>query len=85
MGEKEESQEFKERKELIRLQQEADKQKFEWQVTLEKERHKLRMELLRFERESNSLFHEKELERGRIKRAEERKLLQERDYYRNRR
>lgn len=61
---KEESQEFRERKALIELQKEADQIK-----------HKLRMELLQFERETNRIFHEHALERGRIKNAEERKLV----------
>lgn len=63
----EESQEFKERKNLIEMQKEADEL-----------RHKFKMEQLTFERETNRIFHEKALERERIKRAEERKMLVER-------
>lgn len=63
----EHSREFLERKTLIELQREADEWKF-----------KMKKELLLMERENNRLFHEKELERGRIKRAEERKLMNER-------
>lgn len=65
-----ESQEFTERKELIRLQTEADENK-----------HKLKMDQLAFERESQRLFHERELERGRIKSAEIRKNLQRKSDY----
>ena len=53
---------FEEEKELIQLKTSADQQ-----------RHKLKMEELKFSRESNRLFHERELERGRIKWAEIRK------------
>ena len=85
MAEKEESLEFRERKELTRLQLEADKEKTNLQIQAENLRFKNRMELLRYERESSHLFHENELERGRIKRAEERKLMAEKDhYFRNR-
>lgn len=59
-----ESREFAERSKLIELQEKADKQKHEW-----------KMEEIEYQRESNRLFHERELERGRIRRAEERKLI----------
>lgn len=64
MAKAKESQEFIERKELIRLQRESDHAKFEE-----------KMEILKYERESDRIRHEKELERGRIKTAEIRKNL----------
>jgi hypothetical protein len=36
--------------------------------------HKFKMEELEYQRESNRLFHEREMERGRIKSAEIRKM-----------
>ena len=69
MSEKEESKEFKERRALILLQSEQEDKKF-----------KQKMDLILAERENNRLFHERELERGRIKNAEQRKLMQEKDY-----
>ena len=59
-----ESQEFLEKKELIRMQKE-----------LEKYKHKLVMEELIFRRESDKSHHERELERGRIKSAEIKKTI----------
>ena len=53
------SKEFEEQKELIELKKSA-----------ELEKHKFRMKELIYSRESNKLFHEKELERLRIKSAE---------------
>ncbi len=44
---------------------------------------RLKMELLEFERETNRLFHEWALERGRIKRAEDRKAFAEKRAYRD--
>lgn len=44
-------------------------------IKVAKLKHKLDMEALEFRRESNRLFHERTLERGRITRAEERKML----------
>lgn len=63
----EETQELKERKIIIAL--EAD---------LHAKRHSLKMQELEFERESMKLNHEWVLERGRIQRAEERKMMSER-------
>ena len=57
-----ESQEFKERKEILRIKKEF----------LELE-HKLKMERIKFKRENSRLFHEQSLERERIKSAEIRK------------
>lgn len=54
-----ESQEFKERKELIKLQKEADL-----------ERHELKMKEILANRENDRLHHEREMERQRIKSAE---------------
>lgn len=63
---KEHSQEFLERRELQKKEKEIAKFK-----------HNLIMEKLKFERETNRLFHERNLERGRITRAEDRKLFWE--------
>jgi len=60
---KEESQNFKEEKELLKLKDISEKLK-----------HSNRMQELEYKRESEKLFHERELERGRIKRAEMRKM-----------
>ena len=57
-----ESKEFKERKELALLQQ-----------ILEKQKHDFKMEELTYQRESDKMHHERELERMRIKTAEIRK------------
>jgi hypothetical protein len=64
MTKSKESQEFKERKELISLQRESDHQKF-----------KEKMEILSYERETDRLRHERDLERGRIRNAEIKKNL----------
>ena len=56
------NKEFEEKKALIDLQQKYDL-----------EHHDFKMKELEFVRESNRLFHERELERGRIKSAEIRK------------
>lgn len=56
------SKEFVERTALINLQHKKDLEK-----------HDLKMKELEYQRESNRLFHERELERGRIKSAEIRK------------
>lgn len=61
-----ENQAYTERKKLIELERENIELK-----------HKCKMEELATERENARLFHERELERGRIKRAEERKILME--------
>lgn len=63
----ENSREFLERKELIKLQRQADL-----------DRHKFKMEELEFSRESDRLFHEREMERNRIKSAEIRKAQERR-------
>jgi len=68
----EESQEFKERRELQKKELEIFKAK-----------HNLTMEKLAYERETNRLFHEWVLERGRIERAEKRKLWEHRKALRN--
>jgi hypothetical protein len=59
-----ESQEYQEKKELILLQRETDELK-----------HKFKMEELNYERQTSIIVHEKILERGRIQRAEERKMI----------
>lgn len=74
MAKKEESQEYKERCDLIKRDLECTTAK-----------HNMKMEQLAYERETNRKFHEWALERDRIKRAEERKLMQERDFYRRKR
>lgn len=61
---KKESQEFQERKELIRLEKEVSQFK-----------HELSMTELKFRRENDRLHHERELERGRIREAETRKTI----------
>ena len=58
------SKEFEEKSELIKLQDIADTKK-----------HKRAMLQLEFRRENNRIEHEKELERGRIKSAEIRKMM----------
>lgn len=58
------SKEFIERMELIKAQKEVDRVK-----------HLFKMEELRFERESSNIIHEQILERGRISRAENKKLF----------
>lgn len=63
------SQEFEEKKVLIELELKANKTK-----------HKLKMEELSYQRESDRLYHERELERGRIKNAEIRKNLAIKDH-----
>lgn len=64
----EESREFRERKELIKLQGEADET-----------RHKFKMEELAYERDNARIFHEQILERGRITRAENKKMFAEKN------
>ncbi len=54
--------EFEENKKLIEMQKVADLEK-----------HEMKMKQLEFFRGSNRIFHERELERGRIKWAEMRK------------
>ena len=69
------SEEFEEQKELIKLKKDAAIQK-----------HKEKMMELEYSRENNRLFHEREMERGRIKWAEIRKSQmrsQSRDPYRH--
>lgn len=60
------SQEFLERREI----QKKEKELLEF-------KYKLAMEKLKFARETNRLFHEWSLERGRITRVEDRKLFWE--------
>lgn len=55
----EESQEFKEKKELIKLEKDSYKLK-----------HKLKMDQLKYERDNQILAHENDLEKIRIKSAE---------------
>lgn len=59
------SEEFKEKKECL---------EFEHKCNLEM--HELKMKELVYHRENNRLFHERELERGRIKSAEIRKNIE---------
>ena len=66
-----ESNEFKERKELIKLQREADL-----------ERHKFKMEELEYQRLSEKIHHDHEQERGRIKSAEIRKMQERKELMR---
>ena len=63
-----ESQEYRERKEMIKLDRETAKIK-----------HKMRMQELEYNRESDRLHHERDLERGRIKTAEIRKSMERKD------
>lgn len=62
----EHSREFLERTELQRKDLEIMEAK-----------HKMKMEELAYDRETNRLFHEWSLERGRIQRAEKRKMYSE--------
>lgn len=55
------------------------------ELELYEAKHRLKMEELIYERETNRLFHEWNLERGRINRAEERKLYQEKRSFGGRR
>jgi hypothetical protein len=55
-------QEFELQKELIKLQS-----------IHEKEKHEMKMKELKYQRDSNKLFHERELERSRFKSEEIRK------------
>lgn len=57
---------------------ELEKQILEIKQQIDVNRHIFRMEELAFERENNKIMHEQILERGRISRAEERKMLLER-------
>ena len=57
------SKEFEERKALIELQEKMDVEK-----------HQRRMDELKFMRESEKIHHDHEMERGRIKSAEIRKM-----------
>lgn len=66
-----ESKEFLERRELMRLQREADKEKHDW-----------KMEELQYQRESEDRHHNHELERGRIKSAEIRKMQERKELMR---
>ena len=65
----EDSRECKERKELIRLQRVADK-----------ERHGFKMEELKFIRESEATRHDLDLQRQRIKSAEIRRASERREF-----
>ena len=58
------SQDFLEKRELQKEEEKIIKLKY-----------KLKMEVHNFSRESNRLFHEWSLERGRINRAEEKKII----------
>lgn len=62
------SKEFLERKELIEIQADKDKQK-----------HLFRMEELAYIRETEKISHNHELERGRIKSAEIRKMQERKE------
>jgi hypothetical protein len=50
------------------------------QAEVDEKKFKQKMELILADRENNRIFHERELERGRIRNAEQRKLMQEKDY-----
>lgn len=63
-GKLESSREFRERQELM------DKD-----IKVSTEKHEMSMKELEFRRESDRMHHERELERGRIFRAEERKTI----------
>lgn len=71
VSEKKESREFRERMSLIEAQKEADKL-----------RHNQKMIELEFDRATSKLIHEQILERGRIQRAEDRKLFWEKKNWR---
>ncbi len=62
------SKEFAERKALIDLQHDRDKEK-----------HEMRMRELEFMRESDNIRHKQEMERGRIKSAEIRKMQERKE------
>jgi len=65
--------EFKERKQLIELQNKYDQEK-----------HDRRMKELEYQRESDRLHHEREMERQRIKSAEIRKMqMRKKDPFRH--
>lgn len=64
------SSEFQERSRLIELDLEAARIKHDW-----------RMAQLIYERETSKILHEQILERGRIARAEQRKLLSEKEAF----
>lgn len=66
----EQSREFKERSKLIEMQREVDQTK-----------HNFKMEELEFERATHKLIHDQILERGRIERAETRKVFLEKQKY----
>lgn len=66
------SQEFLERKELTDLD-----------LKISKKKHEMKMEELKFARESDRLHHERELERGRIKSAEIRRTLRHKEEMRH--
>jgi len=67
------SKEFKEKKLILDLKHKYDLACHEW-----------RIQELEYSRENNRLFHERELERGRIKSAEIRKMqMRKQDPYRN--
>lgn len=68
------SKEFLERKELIRLQRESDKEKFEQKI-----------KVLEFERETERRKHEWEMERFRIRNAEYNKTLTRKEQFRGNR
>lgn len=63
MAQKKHSQEFEEKQEILKLQDHYDQEK-----------HKRWMEGLMFQRESDKLHHEREMERQRIKTAEIKKM-----------
>lgn len=69
--EEEKSKEYLERMALLEAQKEADETK-----------HKFKMQELEFERATSKIIHEQILERGRIQRAEDRKIfLEKRSLY----
>lgn len=68
MAKEKPSQDFLDKKEITKIQEQSDKK-----------RHKRKMIELEFLRETNRLFHERELQRGRIKSAEIRRSQERRE------
>jgi len=61
-----------------------DKKEFDRRKEILELEQKLKMERLKYERESNNLFHEQTLTRGRIKSAEIRKMqMRKQDAFRH--
>lgn len=60
-----------------------DQDYYKKELEIAKAKHNLKMEQLQYERETNRLFHEWSLERGRIQRAEKRKEFLEKNAWRS--